>query len=238
MLAKMLRHLQRQWMGAVALFLVLAGGTAYAANTVFSTDIVDGQVHSADIGNNQVYSVDVRNDTLPAGGLAAADLRPGSVAGSEIADNSISSSEVLANSLNGSDITEASIGPTDLTAGALGARAYGRVSSLSALSRSKNITSVTNPTDGLFCIKTTTLIDPSTAVLLVDSDWSGDATIEGANQFSVVEWASGAPGCPAGTLAVKSFIYHGDGTDNDGGGGDTAGDHMFAANEAFSFMIP
>ena len=145
MLAKLLRHVQRQWMGALALFLVLAGGTAYAANTVFSSDIVDGQVRSVDIGNNQVYSADVRNDTLPAGGLTAADLRHGSVAGSEIADNSISSSKVLANSLNGSDITQASIGPTDLTEAAFGARAYGRVSALNALSRSENIDSVTNP---------------------------------------------------------------------------------------------
>ena len=63
----------------ILLFLVLTGGVAYAANTVFSSDIVD----------NQVYSADVRNDTLTGGGLAAADLKPGSVGTSEAANNSL-----------------------------------------------------------------------------------------------------------------------------------------------------
>ena len=58
-------HLRAQWMGGLALFLVIAGGTAYAANTVSSSDIV----------NNQVYSADVRNDSLDGGGLSGADIR-------------------------------------------------------------------------------------------------------------------------------------------------------------------
>ena len=70
--------------GLLALFLVIAGGTAYAANTIGSSDIIDGQVKSVDIGNNQVQSVDVRDDTLSGGGLSAEDLRPGSVANDEI----------------------------------------------------------------------------------------------------------------------------------------------------------
>ena len=51
----------------------LTGGVAYAANTVFSSDIV----------NDQVFSADVRNDSLTGGGLAAVDLRPDSVGPSE-----------------------------------------------------------------------------------------------------------------------------------------------------------
>ena len=53
----------------IALFVAL-GGTAVAldgSNTVFSDDIVNGEV----------YSGDVRNDTLAGGGLAAVDLQPG-----------------------------------------------------------------------------------------------------------------------------------------------------------------
>ena len=60
----------RQWLRAhltyanvistLSLVLVLGGGVAYAANTVFSEDIVDGEVKSVDIGNNQVRSADVR----------------------------------------------------------------------------------------------------------------------------------------------------------------------------------
>jgi hypothetical protein len=51
----------------VALFLVLGGGSALALqghNTVFSDDIVDGQVHKADIASNAVTSPKVRNAGL------------------------------------------------------------------------------------------------------------------------------------------------------------------------------
>ena len=36
-------------MAAIGCFVALATGSAYAANTVFSTDIVDGQVKAPDI---------------------------------------------------------------------------------------------------------------------------------------------------------------------------------------------
>ena len=98
MLARLLAHLRQQWMGALALFLVLASGTAYAANTVFSSDIV----------NDQVFSADVRNDTLTGGGLTAADLRGGSVGNTEIADGGVRSVEVQNEALTGTDIKDQS----------------------------------------------------------------------------------------------------------------------------------
>ena len=52
----------------------MAGGVAYAANTVFSEDIVNGEVKTADIGTNEVRSADVRDDTLAGGGLTGADI--------------------------------------------------------------------------------------------------------------------------------------------------------------------
>lgn len=69
MISTVLAYLRAQWMGALALFLVLAGGTAYAANTIGSSDIINGEVRSVDIGNNQVRSVDVTSD-----GLTGADI--------------------------------------------------------------------------------------------------------------------------------------------------------------------
>jgi hypothetical protein len=53
----------------LCLVLVLGGGAAYAANTIFSTDIVNGEVKSADIGTGQVQSIDVKN-----AGLTGADV--------------------------------------------------------------------------------------------------------------------------------------------------------------------
>jgi hypothetical protein len=52
MASKLFAHLRRQWMGALALFLVLTGGTAVALdghNTVFSDDIVNHQVKAKDL---------------------------------------------------------------------------------------------------------------------------------------------------------------------------------------------
>ncbi len=70
MIRTALAHLRAQWAGFLALFLVVAGGTAYAANTVFSSDIVNGEVkaadiatgavHTSEIGDNQIRSADVK----------------------------------------------------------------------------------------------------------------------------------------------------------------------------------
>ena len=111
MLARIVNHLRAQWAGVLALFLVLTGGVAYAANTVFSEDIVNGEVKSADIGTDEVRSVDVRDDTLAGGGLEAADLRSGSVGpaeaagltGADIANAASGSDDVNANRLDGID---------------------------------------------------------------------------------------------------------------------------------------
>ena len=53
MLGRVLARMRAQWAGFLALFLVIAGGTAYAANTIGSTDIINGQVKSADIGTDR-----------------------------------------------------------------------------------------------------------------------------------------------------------------------------------------
>jgi hypothetical protein len=82
--SRFIELVRTQWAGLLALFLVIAGGTAYAANTIGSSDIIDGQV----------FSVDVRDDTLNNGGLAAVDLRSDSVRTSEVANNSLSGADI------------------------------------------------------------------------------------------------------------------------------------------------
>jgi hypothetical protein len=108
----------------LALFIALGMGTAYAANTVFSADIVDGEVKTADladngvtsqkIGQNQVYTFDVRDDTFNNGGLNAEDLAAGSVTTSELLDSTITSADVLDGSLTGSDISNSSLTGSDI----------------------------------------------------------------------------------------------------------------------------
>jgi hypothetical protein len=111
MAGKLLVHLRNQWIGVIALLLVLTGGTAYAlegSNTVFSDDIV----------NDEVKSPDVRNDTLTGGGLTDADLRADSVGNSEVQANQITSGDVrddtLSNGgLDAQDLREGSVGSSE-----------------------------------------------------------------------------------------------------------------------------
>ena len=81
------------------------GGVAYAANTVFSSDIVDGEVKTADVGDNQIRGADVRDDSLTGGGLTEADLAPNSVGTSE------------ADGLRGTDIAERTLSGLDANDG-------------------------------------------------------------------------------------------------------------------------
>jgi len=68
----------------VALFVALGGVGAYAADTVFSTDIVDGEVKQQDIAQ-------------------------GAVTGSKIRQNAIQTAHVIDNSLSGNDINESTL---------------------------------------------------------------------------------------------------------------------------------
>lgn len=66
---RIIEHIKHSFVGYLALFLVLTGGTAYAANTVFSVDIVDGEVRSVDLANNGVTGTDVAEGTLSVRGM-------------------------------------------------------------------------------------------------------------------------------------------------------------------------
>jgi hypothetical protein len=76
----------------IALFIALATGGAYAANTIRSTDIVDGEVKTPDLANSAVTGAKVANgslliqdlapvarDSCPAGTSRFGDICAGSV---------------------------------------------------------------------------------------------------------------------------------------------------------------
>ena len=68
----------------LALVIAVGGGAAYAANTVFSGDIVDGEVKTA-------------------------DLAGGAVTSEKVADNNLKGRDVLDNTLKGADIDESTL---------------------------------------------------------------------------------------------------------------------------------
>jgi hypothetical protein len=118
-------HLRNQWMGALALFLVLGGGTAYAVDTVGSADIIDESVRSVDLLNNDIRSGDIRDDTQTAGGLRAVDLAAGSVGVSELNPLAFSSLDIAqasptspfgipADAIQGSEVSDGTLTGDDI----------------------------------------------------------------------------------------------------------------------------
>ena len=122
--------IRNQWVGVLALFLVLTGGTAYAVNTVDSDDVVDNSLRSVDLMNNQaVQSADVAADSLTGADLAAGavgfgELDPNAFAAGDIAPQSgqygiagdaVQTGEVSANSLTGADISESTLDASSFT---------------------------------------------------------------------------------------------------------------------------
>ena len=141
-------------------------------------------------------------------------------------------SNIITGSVNGQDIKNASIGTAKLNAAAQGARAYGHVVG-TAVTRSKNITGVTSPSTGTFCIALGGFINGSTASAVVTPDYDNDSTNSGANSSQAfAEVASSGGNCPAGTLEVltgyRSVVT--------GGGGVTSVNNNFA-DEGFFIVV-
>ena len=102
-----------------ALVLALGTGTAYAADTIASEDIIDGEVKNPDLATNAVntgkivnqgvWAQDVKLGTLTGdhvadGALLSADLGFGSVGTDEIQTDGVGAAEVQANSIDGDEV--------------------------------------------------------------------------------------------------------------------------------------
>jgi hypothetical protein len=84
---------------SLALFLVLSGGTAFAltgSNTVFSDDIVDGDVTSDDIGSNAV-----KFPELDSTAVTGSKVRDGTLFGADVGNDSLTGSDIVESTLAG-----------------------------------------------------------------------------------------------------------------------------------------
>ena len=91
-------------MAAIACFVALAGGTAYAADTIRTGDIVD----------NQVFTTDVRDDTLGFGGLQRQDLGPNAVGSSEIGYAEVNRDEIHRDAVDGLRVGDGTLNDEDI----------------------------------------------------------------------------------------------------------------------------
>jgi hypothetical protein len=73
----------------LALAIAISTGGAYAANTVFSTDIVDGEVKTQDLAADSVTSPKILD-----GGVKVTDLNDGAVTNGKLGDGAVTSSKI------------------------------------------------------------------------------------------------------------------------------------------------
>jgi hypothetical protein len=90
-------------MATVGVFIAL-GGSAYAVNTVNSSDITDGQVKSVDVGDGEIKSADVKDQSLTTFDVSTflgADVVDGTLTGADVGDNSLTGADIDESSLVG-----------------------------------------------------------------------------------------------------------------------------------------
>jgi hypothetical protein len=100
----------------MALFVAL-GGTAYAVNTVGSSDIIDGQVKSVDVGDNEIGSADVKDNSLntfDVHSFLGVDVVDGTLTGADIGNFSLTDADVATNTLTGAVIANDTLSGADI----------------------------------------------------------------------------------------------------------------------------
>ena len=81
----------------LGLFVALATGGAYAANTVFSGDIVDGQVKTVDLANAAVTT-----EKIAGGAVTTEKVKNDNLTGGDIAPNTLKGADIDESTLQGS----------------------------------------------------------------------------------------------------------------------------------------
>jgi len=78
------RHVRANVVAYLALFIALGGTSAYAANTIGSSDIIDESIQSVDLKNGQVKAADIASNQI-----TTAKIYPGSVTNSDIGTDAV-----------------------------------------------------------------------------------------------------------------------------------------------------
>jgi hypothetical protein len=178
-------------MSTIAVFLALATGGAYAANTVFSTDIVDGEVKTADLGANAVIGTKITDGTVHSAEIGDGQVRNKDLAGDavgsdkiidaavgavDLAPNAVFTSNVADNTLTGADIAESTLSDVP------------QADKLDGLTRSDLNTKVLDTVHAGPCNPTSTsyincgpaaaitLIAPSDVLVMLSGGWFGTGT--------------------------------------------------------------
>jgi hypothetical protein len=185
MIKRVGRYLRHHHLALLALFLVLGGGSAYAAATLAPRN----SVGSAQVINGSLQTVDLSKKAK----RALRGLRgPRGLQGARGATGA-----------QGAQGAQGAKGTTGAQGPAGSALAYGKVSGAGVLdsAHSKNITSVTRPGTGLYCITPSVSVNNAVATIGFGADINSDIYIELTAGF-----------CSAGSLGVATYNGAGAGT--------------------------
>ena len=171
-------------MSTLAALFALSGGVAYAANTIASSDIIDGEVKTADLAANAVSSPKIADGQVTEadigqGAVNTAELKNDAVTAQKVLNETLVGNDVAANTLKGADIDEATLDIGDA------ARAYASVDpdlcsaqGICQAQQAKGVTTVTRDATGQYCV-TAPGIDSASTPAAVTVDWSATTNPEG-----------------------------------------------------------
>jgi hypothetical protein len=112
MLSRLSSYFKQNLIAFLALFVAMGGTGAYAANTIGSSDIIDGQVNSADVKDQSLTTFDVST-------FLGADVVDHTLTTDDIAAFTLTESNVASNTLGGVVIKNESLTSDDIANGAL-----------------------------------------------------------------------------------------------------------------------
>jgi hypothetical protein len=113
------RHARANGVAYVALFVALGGTSAYAANTIRSTDIVDGEVKNVDLGPDAVTSSklangSVQNSDLGPDAVTTSKIKAGNVGSTDLADGAVATGKLADGAVKNAKLADGAVGPNKL----------------------------------------------------------------------------------------------------------------------------
>ena len=98
---------------ALALFVALGTGGAYAANTIGSADVIDESLLSREVKNGTLTPDDIATNSIGSG-----RIQDNSLVGGDIRDGTLQGRDVAPDTLTGQNILESSLGQVPSAAAA------------------------------------------------------------------------------------------------------------------------
>ena len=151
---------------ALALFIALGTGGAYAADTVFSSDIKDGEVKREDIASGAVVAAKIMDGTVTAAkiqsnAVTTAKIPTGAITASRLANTAVASklNNLMVRENQGTGAVNASCNPGETIIGGGGRAFFGNFSPLGGSQPVREVGS------DRFAAWNVSSVDPSAGVL-------------------------------------------------------------------------